>query len=128
MIYRCYLFHRNFSTIYFSTVQVRLIRAAEIRRIIEQIIEGLQGSYAEAAVAAAFASGAAAAAAAEAAAEAAQADKMLRSFQWQRDRSTSTCGSSLTKGLEAPSPTSISRNFRWFSFEMYDIGQFTSML
>lgn len=45
------------------------MRAAQIRIVIEQIIGGLQGSYAAEAVAAAFASGAAAAAAAEAAQE-----------------------------------------------------------
>lgn len=45
------------------------MRAARIRVVIEQIIGGLQGSYAAEAVAAAFASGAAAAAAAETAQE-----------------------------------------------------------
>jgi vacuolar protein sorting-associated protein 54 len=49
--------------------QSRLVQAAQIRIVIEQIIGGLQGSYAAEAVAAAFASGAAAAAAAEAAQE-----------------------------------------------------------
>ncbi|KAL3677642.1 hypothetical protein R1sor_027590 [Riccia sorocarpa] len=53
----------------FGTVQARMVRAAEVRSVVEQIIGGLQGSYAAAAVAAAFASGAAAAAAAEAAQE-----------------------------------------------------------
>ncbi|XP_024389299.1 vacuolar protein sorting-associated protein 54, chloroplastic [Physcomitrium patens] len=53
----------------FAAVQSRLVRAARIRVVIEQIIGGLQGSYAAEAVAAAFASGAAAAAAAETAQE-----------------------------------------------------------
>ena len=63
-------------------------------------------------MAAAFASGAAAAAAAEAA----QADQLQLAFQLQHERSSGTYGASITKGIEAPSPTSISRNFRWFSF------------
>jgi vacuolar protein sorting-associated protein 54 len=50
-------------------VQARMVRAAEVRGVVEQIIGGLKGSYAAVAVAAAFASGAAAAAAAEAALE-----------------------------------------------------------
>jgi hypothetical protein len=49
--------------------QSRLVQAAQIRIVIEQIIGGLQGSYAAEAVAATFASGAAAAAAAKAAQE-----------------------------------------------------------
>lgn len=57
----------------FSAVQSRLVRAARIRVIIEEIIGGLQGGYAAEVVAAAFASGAAAAAAAETAQEGAGA-------------------------------------------------------
>lgn len=96
----------------FDVIQARLLRAAEIRKVIEQIIGGLQGSYAEAAVAAAFASGAAAAAAAEAAAEAAQEDKLHSVLPVQAQKGAPYFGSSLSRGIEAPSPTSISRNFR----------------
>lgn len=95
----------------FDVIQVRLMRAAEIRKMIEHIIGGLQGSYAEAAVAAAFASGAAAAAAAEAAAEAAQEDRM-QLFPVQSEKASFSYGASLNRGFEAPSPTTISRNFR----------------
>eukprot|EP00250_Pteridium_aquilinum_P007466 c17176_g1_i1 orf=398-3802(+) len=96
----------------FDVIQVRLMRAAEIRKLIEQIIGGLQGSYAEAAVAAAFASGAAAAAAAEAAAEAAQEGQKQSVFPVQSEKSSSSYGASFNPGFEAPSPTTISRNFR----------------
>lgn len=96
----------------FDVIQVRLLRAAEIRKLIEHIIGGLQGSYAEAAVAAAFASGAAAAAAAEAAAEAAQEGQMPSIYPVQSEKSSSSHGASFNPGFEAPSPTTISRNFR----------------
>ncbi|KAI5080569.1 hypothetical protein GOP47_0003752 [Adiantum capillus-veneris] len=96
----------------FDVIQVRLLRAAEIRKLIEHIVGGLQGSYAEAAVAAAFASGAAAAAAAEAAAEAAQEVQMPSAFPVQSEKLTSSQGASFKPGFEAPSPTTISRNFR----------------
>ncbi|CAM6025253.1 unnamed protein product, partial [Sphagnum balticum] len=77
----------------FATVQARLVRAAEVRLVIEQIIGGLQGSFAAAAVAAAFASGAAAAAAAEAAQE-------------------SQTGSSSSSSLTRANSMSISQQFR----------------
>jgi vacuolar protein sorting-associated protein 54 len=73
--------------------QARLVRAAEVRLVIEQIIGGLQGSFAAAAVAAAFASGAAAAAAAEAAQE-------------------SQTGSSSSSSLTRANSMSISQQFR----------------
>ncbi|KAH7404590.1 hypothetical protein KP509_15G033300 [Ceratopteris richardii] len=91
-----------------DVIQVRLLRAAGIRKIIEQIVGGLQGSYAEAAVAAAFASGAAAAAAAEAA----QEDQMVSASPLQPEKLTSFPLVVLKPNLEAPSPTTISRNFR----------------
>lgn len=53
----------------FSAVQSRLVRAARVRVLIEQIIGGLQGGYAAGVVAKALQSGAAAAAAAETAQE-----------------------------------------------------------
>ncbi|XP_024532479.1 vacuolar protein sorting-associated protein 54, chloroplastic isoform X2 [Selaginella moellendorffii] len=56
----------------FKIIQTRLVRAAKIRQLVEQIVSGLQGTSAAEAVAAAFASGAAAVAAAVAAAEAAE--------------------------------------------------------
>ncbi|MCO5597436.1 hypothetical protein L7F22_051514 [Adiantum nelumboides] len=96
----------------FDVIQVRLLRAAEIRKLIEHIVGGLQGSYAEAAVAAAFASGAAAAAAAEAAADAAQELQMPSPFPAQPEKLTSSEGVFSKPGFEAPSPTTISRNFR----------------
>jgi len=73
--------------------QARLVRAAEVRLVIEQIIGGLQGSFAAAAVAAAFASGVAAAAAAEAAQE-------------------SQTGSSSSSSLTRANSMSISQQFR----------------
>lgn len=96
----------------FDVIQVRLLRAAEIRKLIEHIIGGLQGSYAEAAVAAAFASGAAAAAAAEAAAEAAEEGQIPSVYPLQSEKSSLSYGASFNPGFEVPSPASISRNFR----------------
>ncbi|OAE27927.1 hypothetical protein AXG93_3309s1240 [Marchantia polymorpha subsp. ruderalis] len=90
----------------FGTVQARMVRAAEVRSVVEQIIGGLQGSYAAAAVAAAFASGAAAAAAAEAAQEGQQGPSPTGSKALP-----STSNLIISKGTTGAS-SSISRQFR----------------
>eukprot|EP00249_Psilotum_nudum_P023375 c28850_g1_i1 orf=396-3701(+) len=95
-------------TAVFETVQVRLIHAAEVRRVIENIIGGLHGSYAAAAVAAAFASGAAAAAAAEAA----QEDQLQPLHVVPAQKVPPQYGYSFVREIETPSPTTMSRNFR----------------
>lgn len=79
--------------------------------MVEQIIGGLQGSYAAAAVAAAFASGAAAAAAAEAAQEEQQEPFPTGS------KALPVTSSSLTGAKGSTGATSsISRQFRYASF------------
>ncbi|BBN11575.1 hypothetical protein MPTK1_5g13080 [Marchantia polymorpha subsp. ruderalis] len=83
-----------------------MVRAAEVRTVVEQIIGGLQGSYAAAAVAAAFASGAAAAAAAEAAQEGQQGPSPTGSKALP-----STSHLIISKGTIGAS-SSISRQFR----------------
>ncbi|BBN11151.1 vacuolar protein sorting-associated protein 54 [Marchantia polymorpha subsp. ruderalis] len=90
----------------FGTVQARMVRAAEVRSVVEQIIGGLQGSYAAAAVAAAFASGAAAAAAAEAAQEGQQGP-----YPTGSKALPSTSNLIISKGTTGAS-SSISRQFR----------------
>ncbi|KAL2623879.1 hypothetical protein R1flu_008124 [Riccia fluitans] len=97
-------------TAVFGTVQVRILRAAEVRSVVEQIIGGLHGSYAAAAVAAAFASGAAAAAAA-AAAEAAQ-EVQLEPFPTGSRVLPSTGGSVIRTRESSGASSSISRQFR----------------
>ncbi|CAM6088872.1 unnamed protein product [Calypogeia fissa] len=91
----------------FGTVQARMVRAAEVRSVVEQIIGGLKGSYAAAAVAAAFASGAAAAAAAEAALEG-QQDSL---YAGSEVLTNANHDSSLSKA-NTVSNSSISKQFR----------------
>lgn len=98
------LFRKNVTRVGWG--QSRLVRAAEVRSVIEQIIGGLQGSYAAEAVAAAFASGAAAAAAAEAAQEG--NSNSLRSLS----NGSSSDPRSLTRANSTASASSISRQFR----------------
>ncbi|KAJ7546423.1 hypothetical protein O6H91_08G039800 [Diphasiastrum complanatum] len=93
-------------TLVFEIVQDRLLRAAEVRKVVEEIVRGLKGSYAAAAVAAAFASGAAVAAA-----EAAQEEQLgpthVNSVVLSQDKSPA-----LFSGHPTTSLSSISRQFR----------------
>lgn len=94
----------------FRVVQVHLLQAAEVKKVIEWIMGGLDGYYAADAVAAAFASGAAAAAAAEAAQE---SDVLLGSrFLVSTPHNASNGNLLLGKANEAASPSSVSKNFR----------------
>ncbi|KAH9325314.1 hypothetical protein KI387_005492, partial [Taxus chinensis] len=94
----------------FRVVQVHLLQAAEVKKVIEWIMGGLDGYYAADAVAAAFASGAATAAAAEAAQE---SDVLLGSrFLVSTHHNASHGNLLLGKTNEAASPSNISKNFR----------------
>lgn len=88
-----------------------MVRAAEVRSVVEQIIGGLKGSYAAAAVAAAFASGAAAAAAAEAALEV--HDDAL--YAGAEHLASANHDSALLKGSLVAN-SSISKQFRYICF------------
>eukprot|EP01018_Ginkgo_biloba_P033615 Gb_03763 [translate_table: standard] len=94
----------------FRVVQAHLVRAAEVKKVIEWIMGGLDGYYAADAVAAAFASGAVAAAAAEAAQE---SDVLLGSrFFVSTQQSISHGNLLLGRANEAASPSNVSKNFR----------------
>lgn len=97
-------------TAIFRVVQIHLVRAVEVKKVIEWIMGGLDGFYAADAVAAAFASGAAAAAAAEAAQE---SDVLVGSHLLvSAQQNASHANLPLGRAYEAASPSSVSKNFR----------------
>lgn len=97
-------------TAIFRVVQIHLVRAVEVKKVIEWIMGGLDGFYAADAVAAAFASGAAAAAAAEAAQE---SDVLLGSHLLvSAQQNASHASLPLGRVYDAASPSSVSKNFR----------------
>eukprot|EP00252_Welwitschia_mirabilis_P012692 TRINITY_DN28033_c0_g2_i3.p1 TRINITY_DN28033_c0_g2~~TRINITY_DN28033_c0_g2_i3.p1 ORF type:complete len:822 (+),score=166.05 TRINITY_DN28033_c0_g2_i3:30-2468(+) len=96
-------------TAIFRVVQMHLIHAAEIKKVIEWIMGGLDGYYAADAVAAAFSSGVAIARAAEASHE---SDRSLLShFSVPPQHSQTHVNLPMVKN-DVASPSSVSRNFR----------------
>lgn len=85
--------------------------ADEVKKVIEWIMGGLDGSYAADSVAAAVAAGAATAAAAEAAQENYQMDPNV---PYSIQRSTTKVNLLPGKPIEAPSASNLSQNFRLF--------------
>ncbi|XP_031502372.1 vacuolar protein sorting-associated protein 54, chloroplastic [Nymphaea colorata] len=96
-------------TAIFNIVQAHLVMAAEVKKVIEWIMGGLDGSYAADSVAAAVALGAATAAAAEAAQENYQTDPHV---PYSIQRSTTKVDLLPGRPNEASSASNVSKNFR----------------